>query len=88
MIIGIAIEFHQCNSYMKKISNFIDKFTLEIVHIHANNYDNNEGKSIPETIEFSFARNPKGIDKFKNLPHPYDSPNRSKNKEIILEFDE
>ena len=44
MIIGIAIEFHQCNFYIKDISNFVDNFALEIVHIHANNYDNNKGK--------------------------------------------
>ncbi len=87
-IIGIAIEFHQCNFYIKDITNFVNNLALEIVHIHANNYDDNKGKIIPDTMEFTFAKNPKGINKFKKLPHPYDRPNRSKNKEIILDFDD
>ena len=39
-IIGLAIEFHNCNKNINNIINFIQKFKNELVHIHANNYDN------------------------------------------------
>ena len=43
---------------------------------------------IPNTLEITFAKNPKAIGNFKMLPHILDSPNRAKNSEINLTFDE
>ena len=85
-IIGLAIEFHFCDQNINKILNFVDRFGLEIVHVHANNYEDNRNKKFPGTLEISFAKNPKILDDFKTLPHKLDSPNRKKNAEIKLEF--
>ena len=86
-LVGLAIEFHQCNKYLNVIKSFVSRFKLELVHIHANNYDDLTSFSIPESIEITFAKNPKKIGDFKKLPHYLDRPNRSKNKEIELDFE-
>ena len=86
-LIGLAIEFHQCNKNISVIKSFISRLKLELVHIHANNYDDLSSFSIPESIEITFAKNPKKIGNFKKLPHFLDRPNRSKNKEIELDFE-
>lgn len=87
-IIGMAIEFHECQKFINNIIKFVNDFTLEIVHIHANNYDHNINNEIPKTLELTFAKNPKAIGNFKSLPHILDSPNRAKSPEINLTFDE
>ena len=87
-IIGIVIEFHECQKFINNIINFVNDFSLEIVHIHANNYDYNAISEIPKTLELTFAKNPKALGSFKSLPHILDSPNRAKSPEINLTFDE
>tara|TARA_B100001093_G_scaffold426562_1_gene420560 strand:+ start:3771 stop:4523 length:753 start_codon:yes stop_codon:yes gene_type:complete len=85
---GLAIEFHQCNANLDKLLDFIVSFKLDLVHIHANNYDNLNNKIIPDTLEISFSKNPRILNGFQKLPHRLDSPNRSKNKEIQIDFDD
>jgi len=87
-ISGMAIEFHDCNKQINKIINFIRKLKLEIVHIHANNYDDLKGTDLPKTLEISFAKEPLIKGEFKGLPHRLDKPNRSKSPEIKLSFNE
>ena len=87
-IVGLAIEFHQCSKNINVIKSFVSRLKLELVHIHANNYDDLTSLSIPESIEITFAKNPKKIGNFKKLPHYLDRPNRRKNKEIELDFEE
>ena len=84
----MAIEFHECQKFINNIIKFVNDFKLEIVHIHANNYDLNTNNEIPKTLELTFAKNPKVIGSFKSLPHILDSPNRAKSPEINLTFDE
>lgn len=85
-IIGLVIEFHECNKKLGKIISFIENFNLKLVHIHANNYDNNTEFKIPNTLEISFSKDPIPIKKFSGLPHKLDRPNRVRNKEIKLNF--
>ena len=87
-VIGLVIEFHHCNKNIDKILNFVEALKQDLVHIHANNYENTNDKLIPDTLEITFARNPLILGKFQKLPHPFDSPNRSKNKEIEIQFGE
>jgi len=87
-IVGLAIEFHKCNINIDKIIKFVVALKLDLVHIHANNYDNLKNKSIPDTLEITFAKKPRILGEFQKLPHPLDSPNRSKNKEIEINFDD
>lgn len=87
-IVGIAIEFHDVDLHLEKISDFIEKIDLDLVHIHANNYSKPNIKDIPTTIELSFARNPIKIDDNLNLPHKLDQKNDPNSKNIDLFFAE
>ena len=87
-ILGLAIEFHKCNSNMKNIFNFINNFNLDLVHIHANNYNTIIENYIPDILEITFAKNPIAMGDYKELPHKLDMPNRSKSKEIIIKFEQ
>jgi len=86
-ILGLAIEFHQCNLNLKNIINFIEKFNLDLVHIHANNYDKSYDNHIPDILEITFAKDQKSMGKYLGLPHKLDMPNKSKSEEIILKFE-
>ena len=85
-IVGLAIEFHECNQNFEKIIAFLKKFKLKLVHIHANNYDKNLEYKIPNTLEISFSKDPVPIKNFSGLPHKLDRPNRARNNEIFLDF--
>ena len=86
-IIGLCIEFHNCNAYFDKIQKFIKNFKLELVHIHANNYEQPLNNYFPNILEITFAKNPKVIGEYKELPHSLDMPNRSKDDDIVLKFE-
>ena len=86
-IVGLCIEFHSCNKNLPKIIKFIENFNLEIVHLHANNYKLPLPDEIPDVLELTFARNPNIQGEFKQLPNKLDMPNKSKEKEIILNFE-
>ena len=85
-IIGLCIEFHRCNFNINKIISFIQSFSLELIHIHANNYIDPKDNQYPDIIELTFAKNPTPIGEFKGLPHKLDMPNKSKSKAITLSF--
>ncbi len=87
-IIGMVIEFHSCNTNLKKIINFIENFNLKLVHIHANNYDDFYKIAIPETIEITFSKTPIKLGSYKDLPHKLDRPNKHNKKEIPLYFND
>ena len=87
-IVGIAIEFHDVDLHLEKISNFIEKIDLDLVHIHANNYSKPNIQGIPTAIELTFARNPIKIGTNLNLPHKLDQKNDPNSKNIDLYFAE
>lgn len=87
-IIGLAIEFHYCNKNKNNIINFIKNFKNELVHIHVNNYENFGNNEIPDTLEITFSKSPTNFGNFIGLPHLLDRPNRKKNEEIKITFDE
>ena len=53
---GLAIEFHDVDINVEKVLNFIDKFDLKLVHIHANNWSTHGLNNIPSSIELSFLQ--------------------------------
>ena len=55
---------------MNVIKSFVSRFKLELVHIHANNYDDLTSFSIPESIEIT-AKIRKKLEILK-LPHYQD----------------
>tara|TARA_A100001035_G_scaffold26786_1_gene18035 strand:+ start:669 stop:1439 length:771 start_codon:yes stop_codon:yes gene_type:complete len=83
-ICGLVIEFHDIDLHLDKIERFIKNFSLNLVHIHANNAGGIKSEnSLPLIIEITFSKYSSTFTE-KSLPHELDSPNNSKNKEIQL----
>ena len=66
--------------------NFIEKFNLKLVHIHANNWSTCGLNNIPSSIEFSFSKKPILLKNDLNFPHELDQNNNPNNDEIKLVF--
>jgi hypothetical protein len=88
LISGLAIEFHDIDLHEERISNFIDKFPLTLVHTHGNNFSPLDSKGNPLSIEMSFSKNPMKIGKNCIIPNELDQKNNPKNPEAKLIFEE
>lgn len=86
LIAGLAIEFHSFHINEQIIIDFINEFSLKIVHVHINNYDF-DPKGLLKTIEVSFSKDPIIKGEFNQLPHPFDRPNNKKREEIKINFE-
>ena len=69
---GLAIEFHDVDINVEKVLNFIDKFDLKLVHIHANNWSTHGLNNIPSSIELSFSKKPILLNNEITFPHILD----------------
>lgn len=85
-ICGLVIEFHDCDLHQDKISNFVERIGLKIVHIHANNYATIDNHGFPHVLELTFSRFGKISAKFSNLPHLLDMPNNPNIEDISIRF--
>jgi hypothetical protein len=83
-ISGIVIEFHDIDLFQDKIKDFISKFKLELVHIHANNCGILWHEA--NVIELTFSKNPVISGTKINLPHKYDHKNLKHLPEILIKF--
>jgi len=80
IISGLVIEFHDCDIHLDKIKNFIKKFSLKLVHVHANNFGLIRSKDkLPLVLELTFSKYAKDFNKKLVLPNKLDMPN---NKEL------
>ena len=86
-ICGLVIEFHDVDLHIERIKKFIENFSLELVHIHPNNYGGLDDKHNPIAIEMTFAKSPKKVASTPLLPHPKDTPNDPDERDILLKFD-
>ena len=83
-ITGMVIEFHNCDIHLKKIKQFLNKFSLNLVHIHANNYAQIRlDDRLPLVLELTFSRYAKLSNTYK-LPHKLDMPNNKNVSELEL----
>ena len=83
-ISGLIIEFYNCDLNLKSITSFINKFNLNLVHIHANNYAPiRASDGLPLVLELSFSKHCKSFDN-PSLPHILDMPNWKRKEEIHL----
>lgn len=83
-ITGMVIELHDCDIHLKKIKRFINKFGLQIVHIHANNYAPiRSDDCLPLVLELTFSKYAK-LSNSCNLPHKLDMPNNKNVSEVKL----
>ena len=83
-ISGIVIELHDVDIHLKDIEKFINQFSLNLIHVHANNSapiraDDN----LPLVLELTFS---KYADSFieSKLPHNLDMPNNKNFPEYEL----
>jgi FkbM family methyltransferase len=86
-ICALIIEFHDVDLHIEKISNFINKFKLDLTHTHPNNYGGVSENNIPLVLECTFENNPEKIIDKLQLPNNCDQPNNPLNKDINLFFE-
>ena len=86
-ISGMVIEFHDVDLHRTKIENFIEIFSLELVHIHPNNHSGIDENGDPLVLELTFARNPTAVGNDCDLPHTDDDPNNPHAKDMFLNFE-
>ena len=84
---GLVIEFHDVDLHIKRISDFINEFPLELIHAHANNnwgvgLDNNT-----QLLELTFSKYSTTISQQSKLPHALDRINNPELPEVTLAFD-
>lgn len=85
-IIGLVIEFHDCDLHMEKIIKFISSFNLNLVHIHGNNFAERDFNGDIVVLELTFSKNPVPVSDICVLPNKLDMPNYHKKSEVIINF--
>ena len=83
-ISGMVIELHDCDLHLQKIEEFVNKFELKLVHIHANNFaSSNKDNMVPIVLELTFSKYGDLSDS-THLPHILDMPNNIERAEVDL----
>lgn len=85
---GAVIEFHNVYDYSKfnELTNFIAKFGLSLIHVHANNnsYIEHDSGILPDCLELSFTSSDNIVYSDVKLPHPLDMPNTNIRDELKI----
>ena len=87
-IIGLVIEFHDCDLHREKILKFLRSFNLTLVHIHGNNFAERDLNNDITVLELTFSKYPVKVSDINILPNKLDMPNNYEKSEIILNFKE
>ena len=74
LIEGMVIEFHDVDLHVKRIEEFIDKFSLKLIHTHSNNCSFISKNNLPTAIECTFTSRPTDSSRNIRLPHTLDMP--------------
>ena len=87
-ITGMVIELHDVDIHLDKIKEFLNKFSLNLVHVHANNFspivaDND----LPLTLELTFSKHSNTFTVYKS-PHKLDMPNNPNYSDYEISVDE
>jgi hypothetical protein len=85
-ITGLVIEFHEVDIYIDKIKAFASKFSLNLCHIHCNNYSPLTESSTPPSIEATFTKFDLEDDYVESLPNPIDQPNKTGKEDYLISF--
>ena len=81
---GMVIELHDCDLHLKEIKKFIKNLSLNLIHIHANNYAPiRSDDKLPLVLELTFSRYAK-VTNSHILPHKLDMPNNKNTRELSL----
>ena len=85
-ISGLVLEFHDCDLHINSIKTFIENFSLQLVHIHANNFAPIKlDDGLPLVLELTFSKYCKVFDE-TCLPHKFDMPNDKNRPEINIKI--
>ena len=87
-IVGLAIEFHNCDLLYSKVYNFVERFNLNLIHIHPNNTAPVDKDGLPWVLELTFEKNPKILSGNNLLPHALDQKTSPEYEDIKLKFND
>ncbi len=74
-ITGMVIELHDVDVHLKEIEKFILQLSLDLVHVHANNFAPiTKDDELPIVLELTFSRYSNSSTNYKS-PHNLDMPN-------------
>lgn len=83
-ITGMVIELHDVDIHLKEIEEFLNQFSLNLVHAHANNFAPiREDDDLPLVLELTFSKYSDVSNDFK-LPHKLDMPNNKNYEDYKL----
>ena len=71
---GLVIEFHDVDLHTQRIEEFIQKFSLTLVHVHSNNCAMIAKNGTPTAIECTFTSQSVGSSRDIKSPHELDMP--------------
>jgi hypothetical protein len=83
---GLAIEFHDVDIHLPRILEFVARYPLALVHLHANNHAPVTERGVPLVLEMTFAAAARADAPPADLPHPLDRPNSPDRPEIAIRF--
>ena len=85
-ISGAVIEFHDVDLHLDRIQDFVSRFKLNLVHIHANNFAPVTDCGLPQVLELTFSKScePNGV--MSVYPNRLDQPNNPNRPEIRILF--
>ena len=72
---GLAIEFHNCDARLREVVEFVQRYPLRLVHIHANSYGGIGRTGVPRALELTFSSTHDMATGFATTPHPLDRAN-------------
>ena len=85
MTSGLVIELHECDKNLKLIRDFVSRYPLALVHVHANNFGTISDTNIPTVLELTFSSSAPSGTALK-LPHSFDMPNNKRADEVAITF--
>ena len=88
-ITGLVIEFHNVDLHKDLISDFINKFSLSLCHIHGQNPSGTDYLDInndPIQVEMTFSNTKNILSTSPKIPHLLDQPADRRFQDVKLNF--
>ena len=85
-IAGMVIDFHNVDLHLEKIIELTKDFSLDLCHVHVNNYGGLNNESIPLAIECTFSAFNCEMNQSISSSGQLDMPNNSEADDIKITF--